>query len=154
MKLDKINQWLVLIANLGVLVGLIAVVVELRQTQTAMDADASTMRAQMALDLENNSIDTKIYEVIEKLGNGENLTLEESARARLWVRTRLRHFENLHYQHQIGVLNEEIWEAALAGLGLMCGTPIFQHVHPNWNSENGSDGFRESFASLVAMPCL
>jgi len=153
MKIDKINQWLVLIANLGVLIGLIAVVLELRQTQTAMDAEASTMRAQMTIDLENISLDTRIYEIFDKLANEQALTFEESARARMWVRTRLRHLENLHYQYQIGVLDEEIWEAALQGLGSICETPIFQHVNPNWNSESGSAGFRESFRSLVARPC-
>ena len=142
-----------LTANLGVLIGIVVVIVELRQTQTAMDADTSTMRAQIAIDLENNTLDARIHEVIEKLTNEQELTLEESARARMWVRTRLRHFENLHYQYQIGVLNDEMWQAALRGLGSMCFIPIFQHVYPNLDSANDFPGFRESFASVVMEPC-
>jgi len=153
LKLDKLNQWLMLTANLGVLIGITAVVFELRQTQTAMDAEASSMRAQMTMDLLENSLDAKIHEVFEKLSNGQELSLEERARASMWVNTRLRHFENLHYQYQIGVLDEEIWQAVLQGLGDICGIPIFNQVYPNWDSSTGSAGFRESFASVVAGPC-
>jgi len=50
MKLSELNNWLTLVTNIGVLVGIGFLVLELQQTQTAMLADSSTTRAQMVID--------------------------------------------------------------------------------------------------------
>ena len=111
MNTDKLNNWLALIANLGVLIGIIVVVVELRQTQTAMQADASTVRTEMAIENNRLAIENGFGAISGKLAAGETLTEDESKTIRLRWGRQLRYFENLHYQWQLGVLDEEIWQA-------------------------------------------
>lgn len=147
MNFDKLNNWLMLGANLGVLLGIIVVVLELRQTETAMDGEASTMRAQMATDIQIYTLDARIFEIRDKIEAGQELTDEEQARAVMWLTTTLRHFENLHYQYQIGLLGDEIWESNYRGLGDICQNPVFTKIRPNMR------GFRESFTALVMEPC-
>jgi hypothetical protein len=149
MNMDKLNRWLTLIANFGVLIGIIVVAVELRQTQTAMEGEASTMRAQMAIDIQSYITDARLYEFASKLDNGEDLTPEERARVNMFLVPALRHFENLHYQWQIGILSDEIWESNVQGLGNLCQGSLFQAAYPTrWGV-----GFRESFVELVTAPC-
>ena len=54
MNLDSLNSWLTLIANVGVLVGILVVAIELSQTQIAMQAESSATRTQM--DIENRKL--------------------------------------------------------------------------------------------------
>ena len=51
MNLNKLNNWLTLIANIGVLIGIIVVVVELRQNTTAIEYDSYWNRVAAAADL-------------------------------------------------------------------------------------------------------
>ena len=44
MNAESLNKWLTLGANIGVLIGLIIVVMELQQTQVMMSAEASMQR--------------------------------------------------------------------------------------------------------------
>ncbi len=48
MNLDKLNQWLSLVANLGVMVGIIFLVVELSQNTQALNANAIQNSTQIA----------------------------------------------------------------------------------------------------------
>ena len=154
MNLDSLNKWLTLVANLGVLLGIIVVAFELRQSQTALQGEASTMRAQMAIDISVNALATRQFELNEKLSAGEELTQEERSRASLIATSVLHHFENLHYQNEIGILDDEIWASNLEGLGNYCSTPIFQYLNPNWRQGQLAQGYRESFIELLVDPCI
>ena len=44
MDMDKINRWLTLIANVGVLMGILLVAYEIRQTNVALDRDYDALR--------------------------------------------------------------------------------------------------------------
>ena len=43
MDLDKLNKWLTLLANFGVVAGLIFLVIEIRQNQTLLEQNQQTM---------------------------------------------------------------------------------------------------------------
>ncbi len=151
MNIDRLNPWLSLIANLGVLIGIIVVAVELQQTQTAMQADTSTVRAQMAIEHQNISRANNLPELRIKAAKGDELSAEEITRAKEWYDFMLRYFENLHYQNELGVLDNEIWRANLNAIEGLCNDPLFQFTHA-WPSSN-STRFRESFVDLVLSPC-
>ena len=153
MNLDKLNQWLVLVANLGVLLGIIAVVLELRQTQTTMSAEASSVRAQMALDIGEIRYEYEIHIITQKLQNGQELTFDEEVRLQRSEENMLRYFENLHYQNEIGVLDEEIWNANFNNITNWCSIASFRHVFPNWPNELEAGRYRASFVQLLADGC-
>ena len=151
MKLSSLNEWLTLLASIGVLVGIIVVAVELRQTQTAMQADASTVRAQMAIQHQNISRANNLSELRAKVARGDELSNEEIIRADEWYDFMLRYFENLHYQSELGVLDSEIWQANLTAIEAMCNDQLFQRIR-GWPSES-TTRFRKSFVDLVMSPC-
>lgn len=152
MNLDKLNSWLTLAANVGVLAGISIVAIELSQTQTAMQAESSATRTQMDIENRRLGYDLDINEVAQKLIMGQEVTPDQLRGAALWQTTMLRYFENLHYQMEIGVLDEQIWEANSRGISSICSSPIFEAaVLPNW--DGGSRAFRADFVELVNAPC-
>ncbi|MEZ5489617.1 MAG: hypothetical protein R3F50_04765 [Gammaproteobacteria bacterium] len=152
MNLDSLNRWLTLIANVGVLAGIFTVALELSQTQTAMQAEASSTRSQMDMNNRRLSYDLGIRDIAQKLSTGQELTAEEIRRVNLREATMLRYFENLHYQMEIGVLDEQIWDANLQAISSYCNSPLFNAAFPNW--ENGaSRAFRMDFVNLINSYC-
>ena len=69
MNLDKLNQWLSLMANLGVLVGLIFLIVELNQSNRIAIYSAESTRRTQFLDMNTARIENP--EIIAKLMNPE-----------------------------------------------------------------------------------
>ncbi len=153
MNLERLNQWLVLVANLGVLIGIIAVVYELRQTQTSLQAEAGTTRTQLAILYQDIYRENQVYEIELKLAAGQELTTEEFSRGLAWIQTIMRYFENLHFQRQLGVLDDEIWQANLNGIGVICVNPVFHASYPGWPDGFGPSVFRSSFVNLVTDIC-
>ena len=152
MNIDKLNQWLSLIANVGVLAGILIVAVELRQTQTELRAESSTMRTQMIRDTNNASASINVRRIREKIDRNEDLSQEEDNQARSFMSNVLRYLENLHYQSQIGVLDNEIWNGNRNTILNMCkgGNDLYSHLYPN-----GVTGlsYRASFRDLINPPC-
>ena len=151
MKLDKLNSWLTLVSNLGVLLGIFVLVYELRQTQTDMKADSMVARTQMTMQVGEVYFRNRIYEVLEKYSSDQALSSEELYRMQEWLSVSLRTWESSHYQYQLGVLDEEIWQSHLSSIITVCSSPIFAAL-------GGKDGmslniYRASFVDLLLDPC-
>ena len=142
-----------LTANIGVLLGIGAVVLELRQTQLTMRAEASSVRTQMNLHIGELRIEYGMHNITEKVLTGEALTADEEARLRRIQISMLRYFEHLHYQNEIGVLDEEIWVANYNSIGRLCNVPVFKYIFPDWPNVVEASRFRSSFVELVSQRC-
>jgi len=152
MNLEKLNHWLALAANLGVIIGIIVVVIELNQTQVSLQTEASTTRTLMAVEHRKIYRDNGVEEIIFKLNNDLVLTSDEELKGLEWIEYILRYFENLHYQNQQGVLDQEIWEANLTGIQAVCTGSIFKYFF-DWPNDYGSGTYRKSFVELIMEPC-
>jgi hypothetical protein len=150
MNLDNLNKWLTLTANLGVLVGIFVVAVELQQSQSALLAESSSTRTQMVSEINSIGIDRGINQIRSKFLAGKEISEQDLGGANEWVTRMLRHLENMHYQYQIGVLDDEIWEVTRRGVKLMADEPLFHMVFPNWPNEFMTQIYRESFIELLA----
>ena len=151
MNMDKLNSWLTLAANIGVLIGIFVVAVQLQQSQTEMRAESSNMRTQLSFQNNYNARIYKIDELRQKLANGQELTEEEGLKIVEFRQNILRYFENLHYQYQIGVLDEEIWQANLGAISSFCRNSLFINFWPNSGSNNRPNSYRKSFLDLVEL---
>ena len=150
MKLDNLNHWLTLLANVGVLVGIIVVAVELQQTQIEMRAETSTLRAEMARQNDITALELGMSELTQKIVGGEDLTLPERSRATAFFRNLFRYYENLHYQNQLGVLDVEIWEANLNTIRNICTrNPAYTYMYP----DGLSGTLRASFLEFLEEIC-
>ena len=135
---------------MGVLAGIIVVAVELRQTQTEMRAETSTLRAEMARQNDITAIELGMSELTQKIVEGEDLTQQERSRVNGFFRNLFRYYENLHYQNQLGVIDVEIWEANLNTIRNICNrNPAYTYMYP--------DGFtltlRASFLEFLEEIC-
>ncbi len=112
MEPDKVNRWLTLGANVGVLIGIILLVVELDQNREMIRAqtrnDISQQLTNRLLLVASNS---QLNSVTLRAGNGEELSAEEERQAFLYTSANLRDWENMHYQYRQGMFEESEFEA-------------------------------------------
>jgi hypothetical protein len=106
---EKLNRWLTLGANLGVVVGLGLLIVEIRQNTGMMEAQMHQSRTEAAM-LEQQSVYNSAYlpAMQAKIGSGEPLSEEEAVRYEAWFRGFNRNMDNQLWQHRRGFLNDNI----------------------------------------------
>ena len=124
--MDRLNQWLSLAANIGVIAGIIFLGVEIQQNTRSIDesrslaeAQAFQSRSDSARELNFGLINTGWTEIVPKLrelGFPENVDAleeiepDERIRIRLQESSRWIVLDNLHYQYQQGYLDEEYYQ--------------------------------------------
>lgn len=120
MDSDRINQWLTLGANIGVLTGLFLLVFEIRQNTELMRAQISmertTANRQIFSDWANGGelvpIEVMLFEQVEgfplAVGWSDLLTPEERRRYEYRMFSRSEELRNDWYQCSVGLVAEEI----------------------------------------------
>jgi len=116
---DRLNRWITLGANIGVLAGIIFLGLEIRQnTLVAKIESANTLEQNlrgMTMSIWSNPDFARILKVgID--GDLADLTEVESLQLRVFYETVLRGWQNTYYQYRAGTLDEEIWQAQRLGL--------------------------------------
>ncbi len=119
MDADRVNRWLTLVANFGVLIGLFLLVFEIRQ-------NSELMRSQIAMERTNSTreifsdwanggelapIEVKLFEVADfplAVGWSSLLSPEELLRYGYRMRGRSEVLKNDWYQCSLGLVEEEI----------------------------------------------
>ena len=107
MDADRLNKWLTLGANLGVLVGLILLILEIDQNRQATQAQTRNDIAQGAIGVISLAIDNpNLADIIVRSNRGEELS--ESEEYMLFSRAEVifRYWENAHYQYRLGTYDE------------------------------------------------
>ncbi len=108
MNSDKVLRWATLAANLGAVVGLILLVLGLKQNETLM-------RAQTRNDLSVGIVDLfarvaenpQLASLRRRADAGEDLTPDEAYQYAIITRAFFRYWENVHYQYRQGLYDEE-----------------------------------------------
>ena len=118
MNMDRANRWLILGANIGVIVGLGLLIVEIQQNSELMRAEIHSIRAEgkanRQMDLANNGVALAVLaDAMEKGFPGDpdvfgTLPLVDRSRIRLMYTAILEVMENWYIQCQYGMLNEEL----------------------------------------------
>ena len=116
MDSDRANRWLTLGANIGVLVGLIFLVVEIRHTNDLARASAYRSRgAEIQEAHQAVALDPELSRILLKYNQQgiEGLTDHERIRYTYWqIATQLR-MQNQFNDYQLGFLDEEIYRSVL-----------------------------------------
>ncbi|MEJ2238529.1 MAG: hypothetical protein P8X82_09555 [Gemmatimonadales bacterium] len=117
--MDRLNSWLAVLANLGVLVGIIVVVLELNQ-------NSEMVRAQTRNELSNGIVgllsagaeNSELASIMRRANSGEELTADEFVQFEERQAAMYRYWENVHYQYRQGLYDEtefskqlEAWRA-------------------------------------------
>ena len=112
MSIDKINSWLTLVANLGVLVGIIFLAFELQQNTNISRSgeyrenvqEINNWRALLASDPELTRIFSDYMQ-----GDIDELSGNDQSRLYQLVQTLLGIYDNAYFSYQLGIMGESEW---------------------------------------------
>lgn len=109
MNTKNLNRWLTFGANLGVLIGLIVLIYEVRQNTAMMEAQINQQRTDTALSEQQSNYNSDHMPAIRlKILNNEDLSDEERFRYSNWMRAFNRNMDNQLWQYNRGFLGENI----------------------------------------------
>lgn len=105
---SRAAQWLGVAANLGALVGLLLVVVQLRQNRDLMRAQVRHELASGATNvLLQTAVNPQLASVMRRANAGDSLSPDEAVQFRSRSNALLRYAEDVHYQYRQGLYDEE-----------------------------------------------
>ena len=150
MDLDTSNRWLTLSANLGVLVGIILLVVELDQNRDMMRAQTRNEIARATQELLTSwATSPELADIVVRANRSEDLSPSEYYMVAVRNESMLRNLENLHYQYRQGLYDRSEFEASSVRFSqLLRGQPsLVRH----WCATRAgfSAEFNEFFQSLL-----
>lgn len=112
MKQIDLGQAIGILANLGVLGGVVFLGVELRQNTLAVQLTSAEnyLSGGSALDL-RIAQDPVLASLLVRSQSSEPLTAVEERQLERWNHSSLRQWETAHYLHSIGTLDDNLWLA-------------------------------------------
>jgi hypothetical protein len=111
MKSDQLARWLNLTANIGVLIGIALVIVELDQNRDMMRAQTRHELSMGIVDLlQTPANNAQLADVIYRGENGLELTPEEELQFVMRTNALLRYWEDVHYQYRVGLYDDSEFE--------------------------------------------
>lgn len=116
MDTDRLNRWLALGANIGVLVGVIFLVVEIRHTNDLARANAYRSRgAEIQEASQAVALDPELSRILLKYDQQgiEGLTDHERIRFMYWQASVQLRMQNQFNDYQLGFLDEKIYRSVL-----------------------------------------
>ena len=109
MSAEKVNRWLSLGANFGVVIGLVLLIIEIGQTTEMMQAQINQSRTDTAIS-EQQAVFNSDYipALVAKRDKGEPFSEQEMIRYRTYFRSGNRNQDNNLWQYNQGFLGENI----------------------------------------------
>ena len=111
MNLSKVNQWLTLLANIGVLAGIVFLAIEIRQSGDAVTAQMQDSIADGFIALNMATINDPQVGVTWVIGLNEpdRLSDAEAIRFSMLMRALFNQFIRVHGLYRTGLLEESDW---------------------------------------------
>ena len=107
MNAESVNRWLTLGANVGILIGIMLLLLELEQNSTMMRGQTRNEVSSELINLMSQVVENRdIAELIDRANSGEELTPVESIQYEHREVAMFRYFENVHYQYRQGLYDE------------------------------------------------
>jgi hypothetical protein len=131
-KLDNINRWLTLLANIGVIAGIIFLAIEIRQNTRSAQASSYEQLTGRVIDIVEGNVDRP------ELVTGEvsrdlflELSEREQQQLRLRMIGRIRYGDLAFYQYELGMVGEERFESLIRPVTDIACVWVFQDVWSN-----------------------
>jgi len=140
--MDKLNQWLTLIANVGVLAGVLFLAIEVRHSSVAITAQTQDSIADGFIDLNLATInDPNIGLTLEKgLADPHSLSRLEAIRFSMQFRALFNQFRRVHSLYKSDLISESQWALYAREAAYFFSTPGGQLYFTGNEIE---EGFRE-----------
>ena len=122
MSADRLNAWLSLFANVGVVVGLILIIIEIQQNTEMMRAQISHSRSETAQAEQQAVFNSEfIPDLLVKVRSSETLTPSEMVRYTTYFRAFNRNQDNVYWQYREGFLEENVPRSIRAAVRAVIG---------------------------------
>ena len=99
MKKPDLGQTISILANVGVIAGIVFLGFELRQNQQMMMAQTRNEIARLDIELQQVNREVNQASLIVRAAAGEQMTDVESFQLNRWADVTLMHWENTNYQY-------------------------------------------------------
>jgi len=150
MEADKANRWLTLGANIGVLIGIMLLVVELDQNREMIRAQTrNDISRQISDHLGMVANNDQLASVKRRSEAGEELSADEEQQQYLLFTANKRMWENIHYQYRQGMFDEKEFDGERAAWRALINRD--KSFARNWcpSRENYSPEFAAELDSLL-----
>ncbi len=115
--MEKLNQWLTIAANFGVIAGLIFLGLEIQQNTVSTRMAARENATQGHIDYLGYLLDnTVLARANEKLSNNQPIDDLEDNQMRIFLQMRWRHYERVYYQYRNDLISDQEWAGFEAGI--------------------------------------
>ncbi len=123
MESDRVNKWLTLVANFGVLIGLLLLVFEIRQNTDMMKAQIAQARVDNRLENYRDQMHSDYWPAIGVKSAAANsteewldsLTPEEYRRVRSQTLYEINDLRTQYYLYQNGYLDQRLFDTSVEG---------------------------------------
>ena len=146
MKLEKLNRWLTLGANLGVLVGIVFLAYELRQNNKQLELQS--YQAWVATNVQINTAltDPELSEIVA-IGNVNptGLSRKSFVAFAMWNMSVMQAAQSTDYLYRSGALDEDLWKAEMSRAAGILSLPGVRQ----WWEAGGRTQLTGSFVSFL-----
>lgn len=148
MKLESLNKWLTLAANLGVLIGIIFLALEIRNNSQATQAATRSNISSTILALLESQRHPLVISALRKAEVGEELSYEEIYMLDNQAHMGWRHAENVYYQYRKGLFDDKEFLADQAAVEASL-NDAYRVAHWRANRQWYSEDFRNYVDGLL-----
>lgn len=126
MKFDRVNQFLQTGANVGVILSILFLALQISRTEDVMKAQTRTALASRSIELlAGEAVNADLANIVRRSFDGGELSADERFRLDRLHQAYFRGWEDVHYQYRVGLFDEEeysrlreAWRARLARPGV------------------------------------
>jgi len=141
----KMHDWLQVIGVFGVMLSLVFVGVEIRQSREIAIADVFQQKSALAVQVQQGFVSPELYSAaVRKMLSGELLSPIEKGLLQFGQSPWFQYWENVHFQYEIGLLSKAAWQGSRNTMRNRLSNPIYQEW---WESDRLN--WRESFTKEV-----
>jgi hypothetical protein len=148
--MNRLNQWLTLVANIGVIGGIVFLALEIQQNTLSSKMAARDSATQGHIDYLGYLLDNQTLAIAHsKLLLGEALNDVEGAQMHVFLQMRWRHYERVFYQWRNGLISDQEWTGLKAGIirSFTEDVPLWKMSERVW--ENDQKRFSSDFGAYV-----
>jgi hypothetical protein len=154
--MERLNHWLMVLANLGVIAGIVFLAYEIRVNTQALTATTSTSYLQNWMNT-SQPPDTELAEILATVGTQGWEAVPPARRSRVisFRIVQLKASEFAHYQWSQGLLDHQLWESNDAGMyGYFWGFPDVMEIYTFADIRaTFYEGFRNHVDEMIADIC-
>ena len=150
-KIERLNRWLTLAANIGVLAGILFLSFELRQNTVASRLQAASNFQDSFSEIEFFiARNPEFAELLDKGRRGVPVSDVDQLRLTVFYGTVLRTWQNTHLQYLSGALDKQIWQGSETRFAIILGEDLGLYEHWRSSQNQYSPDFNKLVSEITA----